>query len=112
MLTKKYNEFSETIFVNVLCPARAIENEALFIYANGAGEAKLSLKTKMWKSQQIGQTQICSPVLGTVAKINDNAEGFVVYQYDKQIARDAERVYKIRKDLVVETKIGSNFVVQ
>jgi len=103
ILTKKYNKFSEKTFVNAVCPARAIENEALFIYANGAGEAKLSLKTKMWKSQQIGQTQICSPVLGTVAKINDNAEGFVVYQYHKQIAKDAESVYKIRKDLNTQT---------
>lgn len=100
MLIKKYNKFSEIVFVNELCPARAIENEALFIYVNGAGEAKLSLKTKMWKSQQIGQTQICSPVYGTVAKVNNNAEGFVVYQYDRQIATDAESVYKIRKDLL------------
>jgi predicted amidohydrolase len=103
ILTKKYNKFSEAIFVNTLCPARVIENEALFIYANGAGEAKLSLKTKMWKSQQIGQTQICSPVYGTVSRLNDNAEGFVVYEYDRQISKDAEYVYKIRKDL--STKI-------
>lgn len=96
ILTKKYNRFSETTFVNTLCPARAIENEALFIYANGAGEARVSLKTKMWKSPQIGQTQICSPVLGTVVKINDNTEEFVVYEYDKQIAKDAENIYKIR----------------
>jgi len=97
ILTKKYNTSSETLFVNTLCPARAIENEALFIYANGAGEAKISLKKGMYRSQQIGQTQICSPVLGTVAKLNDNSEGFVTYKYDKQIAKDAERVYRIRK---------------
>lgn len=97
ILTKKYNKYSEKLFVNTICPARAIENEALFIYANGACEAKISLKNGMYRSQQIGQTQICSPVLGTVAKINDNSEGFVTYQYNEQIAKDAERVYRIRK---------------
>lgn len=96
---KLTQKFSEMKLVNTLCPARAMENEALFIYVNGAGEAKVPLKTKVWKSQQIGQSQICIPVLGTVAKINDNSEGFVLYEYDRQIARDAESVYKIRKDL-------------
>lgn len=90
---------SENLFVNTLCLARAIENEVLFIYANGAGEAKVSLKTKMWKSQQIGQTQICSPILGTVTKIDDNKEGFIVYRYDRQVSIDAEKAYKIRESL-------------
>jgi len=98
-LAKTY-KFSEINLVNTLCPARAMENEVLFIYANGAGQARASLKTKMWKSQQIGQSQICSPVLGTVAKINDNTEGYVMYEYNKQIARDAESVYRIKKDLL------------
>lgn len=88
------------LFVNVLCPARAVECEALFIYANGAGEAKVSLKKGMWKSKQIGQSQIASPVYGTVAKLDDNSEGYVYYEYDRQIAKDAESVYKIRKNLL------------
>lgn len=100
ILVKKYSKHSETTFVNTVCPARAIENEALFIYANGAGVAKVSLKTKMWKSKHIGQSQICSPVLGTVVKINDNTEGFITYEYDRQIAKDAESVYQIRQNLL------------
>lgn len=83
---------SEKIFVNTLCPARAIENEALFIYANAAGETAGDVL--------IGQTQICSPLFGTVARIDDNKEGFITYEYDKQIAKDAEKIFRIRKDLM------------
>jgi predicted amidohydrolase len=82
---------SEKIFVNTLCSARAIENEVLFIYANAAG--------KIDDDASIGQTQICSPLFGTVARIDDNKEGFVTYEYDKQIAKDAEKIFRIRKDL-------------
>lgn len=99
-LVKKYGKQTESTFVNTLCPARAIENEALVIYANGAGEAKVTLKTKTWKSDQIGQSQICVPVLGTVVKISDNSEGYVVYEYDREIAKNAEHNYKIREDLM------------
>ena len=82
-----------------LCPARAIENEVLFIYANGAGAAKVKLKTKTWRATQIGQSQICVPILGTVCKIEDNSEGFIRYDYTRQIAKDAETNYKIRQDI-------------
>ena len=99
-LVRKYGKQTETTFVNTLCPARAIENEVLFIYANGAGKAKVTLKTKTWNSPQIGQSQICIPILGTVAKINDNSEGFILYEYDREIAKNAEKNYKIRGDLL------------
>lgn len=99
MLTEKYGISSEISMVNTLCPARAIENEALFIYANGAGKAEVKLKTKSWIDKQIGQTQICTPVFGTVARINDNSEGFITYEYNRDLAKDAEKTYKIRKDL-------------
>lgn len=90
---------NEKIFINSICPARAIENEVLFIYANGAGEARYSLKKKTWEGELIGQSQICAPILGTVARIEDNSEGSVTYTYDKQIAEDAEKIFKIRRDL-------------
>lgn len=98
-LTKKYGYLSEISMVNTLCPARAIENEVLFIFANGAGKAEVHLKKTIWKGKQIGQSQICSPVLGTVKIIKDNLEGFIRYAYNRQIAIDAEKHYKIREDL-------------
>lgn len=99
-LHRRYGLLVENSFVNNLCPARAVENEVLFIYANGAGEAHVPLKTKVWIANQIGQTQICVPVFGTVAKIQNNSEGFIIYEYNKQIAKDVERNYKIREDLI------------
>lgn len=90
---------NEKIFVNSICPARAIENEVLFVYANGAGAARYSQETKIREGELIGQSQICAPILGTVARIDDNREGSVTYVYDKQIASDAEKIFKIRRDL-------------
>lgn len=98
-LHKKYGLLTEKTFINALCPARAIENEVLFIYANGAKKAEAFLKSKKWAAEQIGQTQICAPILGTVAKINSNREGFIVYEYNRQLALDAEKNYKLREDL-------------
>ncbi|HLL61194.1 MAG TPA: carbon-nitrogen hydrolase family protein [Candidatus Nitrosocosmicus sp.] len=98
-LHKKYGNETENIFVNTLCPARAIENECLFIYANGAGIAKVPLKDSMWTSDRIGQTQICIPIKGTVKKINTNKEGFITYEFERDIIKHAESNYKIRKDL-------------
>lgn len=99
-LHQKYGNKTEEIMVNTLCSARAIENEALFIYANGAGIAEVPLKTTMFSSQQIGQSQICVPIYGKVKSMNDNSEGFVLHKYDRHFSKDAELSYKIRKDLV------------
>lgn len=98
-LHKKYGASTEQRFIDILCPARAIENEVLFIYANAAGEAKVPLKTRMWTSAQIGRSQICIPINGTVVKIDDNSEGFIIYEYDRQISKDAEKNYQIKTDL-------------
>lgn len=98
-LHKKYGKLTEHFFVNTLCPARAVENEVLFIYANGAGTAKMNLKTSIWQAPQIGQSQICIPIFGTVKRMADNSEGFIRYEYDRQLAKDAEITYKIRKDI-------------
>jgi predicted amidohydrolase len=95
---------AERNFINSICPARAIENEILFIYANAGGEAKVQLKTKMWESPQIGQSQICVPIFGTVARIDNNRDGFITYEFDRIILSDAERVYKIKKDLTFKKK--------
>jgi len=48
---KRYIKDGESIITNTLCPARAIENEVLFIYANGAGEAKFIKKQKEWSGE-------------------------------------------------------------
>lgn len=98
-LSKRYKITAGHNFVNNLVPARAMENEVLFIYANGGGEARIKRKTKDWIAPQIGLSQISIPVFGTVMKIDNNREGFILYEYDKKIAKDAEMLYHIKEDL-------------
>lgn len=93
---------AEENIVNTLCPARAIENEVLFIYANGGGKAEVRKKSTIWESSQIGQTQICVPIFGTVAKLSDNKEGFITYEFDREVIHDAEKAYKIKEDLFLK----------
>lgn len=98
-LVKKYPDIpAEINMVDVLCPARAIENETLVIYANGAKKAKVHLKTRVFVGTQIGHSQICAPLVGTVRKLNHNEEGHIHYVYDRHFGLDAERRYKLRDD--------------
>lgn len=90
----------ERTMIDTLCPARAIENECLIVYANGAGKANIKLKTKTISLNQAGHSQICAPIYGTVAKLDGNREGYVAYTYDRTIAKDAEQVYKLRRDML------------
>lgn len=106
-LQKKYGNGAEHRFVNALCQARAMENETLFIYSNGAGPARIHLKNKVWSGTQIGRTQICTPVWGTVKRMNHNKEGFIVYKYDRHLAKDAEYDYQLRADLRFFMSSGS-----
>ena len=100
LLIKKYpNVPIEANLVDTLCAARAMENEVLLIYANGAKKADLFLKSKKISHRQIGHSQICAAILGSVKKISTNREGFVSYTYDRLIAKHAERNYKLRQDL-------------
>ena len=89
---------TEVNMVDALCPARAIENGALVIYANGAKQAKVLLKTKTYEGTQIGHTQICAPLAGATAKLNHNEEGHAHYKYDRHFGLDAEKRYKLRSD--------------
>lgn len=98
-LQKKYGRYTEETMVNALCRSRAIENEAIFIFANGAGSAKFHLKTTKFSSTFIGQSQICVPILGQVKSLDHNKEGFIIYKYDRCLLKDAKKTYNIRKDL-------------
>lgn len=105
-LTRKYPDIpTEQNFVNTICLARTFENGVVIIYANAAETARVVLKSKIWEAPMLGQSQICVPVLGRVAHINKNNEGFIVYEYDRQLAKDAEKNYRIRQDLASNLSI-------
>lgn len=87
------------MMIDTLCLARALENECLIIYANGAGKAKYYVDGEMHSENQVGHSQICTPFYGTVAKISSNKEGYIVYTYDRNIAERAEVVNQLRADI-------------
>ncbi len=98
-LVRKYPKVTaEVNMVDALCPARAMENNLLLVYANGAKNADIFLKTKKLHLSQIGHSQICTPIYGTVEKMSNNSEGYVIFKYDRHIAADGERNYKLRED--------------
>ena len=98
-LHRKYPDISSEVnMVDALCPARAIENGSLVIYANGAKKAKVYLKTTTFEGNQIGHSQICAPLVGVAAKLNHNEEGYVYYEYDRHYGLDAEKNYMLRGD--------------
>lgn len=98
-LMRKYpGANAETTMVDTLCPARALENEFLLIYANGAKAAEIFLQTTKITEAQIGHSQICAPLYGTVSKIEHNQEGAIHYTYDRHLGHDAENRYYLRRD--------------
>ena len=87
------------MMIDTLCLARALENECLIIYANGAGKAKYYVDGEIYSENQVGYSQICAPFYGTVAKIGSNKEGYIVYACDRNIAERAEVVNQLRVDI-------------
>ncbi len=91
----KYNNNSEIELVNSLSVARAFENEIIFVYVNAAGKYNI----KGYESTLIGQSQITAPFKGVVKRLVHNKEEMFIQEIDTKILDDAEKAYKIRKDL-------------
>ena len=91
----KYDKDAEIKNVNSLCTARAFENEIVLVYANAAGK----LKVGKISDDLIGQSQITAPFKGSFKIFKHNREGMFLQDVNTDILSDAEKVYKIRKDL-------------
>ena len=81
--------------VDALVPARAIENELVFIYVNAAG----SFDADGARDTLLGRTQIAMPFYGTAGILDHNKEGMLIKEIDLSIVKDAKKVYKIERDL-------------
>ena len=81
--------------VDALVSARAIESQAVFVYANAAG----SFNANGVKDILLGRTQIAVPFYGTTDILNHNREGIIAKEIDLRIVGDAKKVYKINNDL-------------
>lgn len=91
----KHNPDAEIESVDSLCVGRAFENEILFVFCNAAGRPRTGKRTE----KLIGHSQIAVPFKGAVKRLNHNREEMFVQEVDTAILKDAERAYKIKKDL-------------
>lgn len=92
---RQYNKNAELDFVNACCEARAFENEVIHVFCNAAGTNKEKNQT----FTLTGRSQITVPFKGVLKRLNHNKEQMVIQQIDTKILKDAEKAYKIRKDI-------------
>jgi len=92
---QKYDPEYEIKHVNGLCQARAFENNVILIYCNGVGEVLGGRK----KGFILGRSQITTPFKGAVKRLDHGKEEMFIETLDTNILKDAEIVYKIRKDI-------------
>jgi len=91
----KYNKDSEVKLIDSLCIERAFEEEIILIFCNTAGEIQFT-KTK---DTSVGHSQITEPFKGVIKKLNHNKEAMFIHEIDTSILKDAEKAYKLRKDI-------------
>jgi len=91
----KHNPKAEKVFIDSCCVSRACENEIVHIFCNAAGKIKEEKRTWILT----GHSQITVPFKGAIKRLNHNKEEMFIQEIDTSILRDAEKAYKIRKDL-------------
>ena len=91
----KYDKNSEANLVDSLCIGRAFENEIILVYCNAAG----SLILPKFKGKLFGHSQITVPFKGAVKKLRHNKEEMFIQEVNTSILKDAEKAYKIRRNL-------------
>lgn len=91
----KHDFQAEIKSVRALCTARAFENEVILVYANAAGK----LQVDNISDDLIGQSQITVPFKGALRLIRHNKEEMFIQEVNTDILEDAEKAYKIKKDL-------------
>lgn len=95
-LAKEYGICTESRFIDSCVPARAMENELTFVFANGCGK----WQAEEYEDTLLGHTQIALPFYGTIDKLaKSSQEGVLVRRIDFSVCRDARKVYRILEDL-------------
>ena len=95
MYNNKYFKNQTPREVDSLVSARSIENGVIFVYVNAAGR----FNAYGIKDTLLGRTQMALPFYGTINTLNNNKEGIIIKEIDLGIIKDAQKVYKIEKDL-------------
>jgi len=90
-LQNKYNILSEMKVIDVLCQARAFENEMAICFVNACG----NLKEKDTFDVLAGRTQVCLPFYGCIKNLKQDKEGMIVFDFDKTIIEDSRKAYQL-----------------
>src|SRR3989344_5642065 len=91
----KYDKNSDMKLVNAVGICRAFENQIIVVFCNAGG----NVGHKKHKEKLLGQSQISVPFIGAIKKLAHNREAMFIQEIDTSILHDAEKTYKIRKDL-------------
>ncbi len=79
--------------INTITKARAIENEIFFVFSNAAGVNK----GRGWFEHLAGNSQICAPLHGSLAKFNHAYEGYIIHELDFNILEDSKETFSINR---------------
>ena len=89
----KYNNEVEEQYLDALCLARSVENNIIFVYANASGIAHYPNNIS---DHLVGHSQIAVPILGTIAKLDNNSEKMIIQEIDLSFLDLAEETYHLR----------------
>ena len=85
-----------------MVPARAIENEVIYVYINGAETFQ---HKNGYTLHFFGHTQIATPLYGTIKKLNQK-ENLLTAKTNTNITQTAEKIYQIKQDTLKRTTIN------
>lgn len=90
---------SEVTLLNALCVSRAYENGICMILCNAANDENNDHCPEQEIEHLVGRSKICVPFKGAIAECDHSREEMIMADVDiLGITKDAESVYKIRKD--------------
>ncbi len=93
---------TEALFIDTVVPARAIENEVIYVYINGAETFQ---HKNGYTLHFFGHTQIATPLYGTIKKLNQK-ENLLTAKTNTNITQTAEKIYQIKQDTLKRTTIN------
>lgn len=77
----KYHTNDELQAIKYLVPARSIENEVIFVFANAAEQFHVDAR----KDTLLGYTQICQPFAGPIELYAHNKEKLMIQTIETEI---------------------------
>lgn len=88
----EFHTNDELQMIKALIPARALENEVIFVFTNAAG----NYETPERKDTLLGYTQIAEPFVGVLEVFRHNKEQILIKRVDLDIVEKAREEWKIR----------------